>query len=78
METIHTIITNFNALAHAKVNWSLGAGPIWLVGMTIAMVVGAVIAGMVGARQERQVARQALYRQAERIGALRTSVRETV
>jgi hypothetical protein len=78
METIHTIITNAHTLANAPIDWSPTAGPIWLVGMTIAMVVGAVIAGMVGARQERQVARQALYRQAERIGALRTSVRETV
>ena len=78
METIDTIITNAQSLANAHIDWSPTAGPIWLVGMMASMAVGMIAAGVAGFRQERQVSRQALYRQAERVGALRASVRETV
>ena len=78
METINTIITNAHTLSQAHIDWSPTAGPIWLVGMMASMVVGMILAGVSESRRDRSRDRQALYRQAERVGALRSSVRETV
>ena len=64
MDTINTIITNAHTLSQANINWSLDAGPIWLVMMTVGVVTIMVMAGVSEARQERQEARQALYRKA--------------
>ncbi len=78
METIHTIITNARSFANAPIDWSPAAGPIWLAGMMAGMAVLMVCAWVSEVRRDRAQARQALYRQAERVGALRSSVRETV
>jgi hypothetical protein len=78
METIDTIITNAGILAHAHIDWSPGAGPIWLAGYMAVMVVFGAYCTIQGVRAERRQDRQALYRQAERVGALRSSARETV
>jgi hypothetical protein len=75
METINTIITNAGTLAHAHIDWSPSAGPIWLAGYMVVMAVFVAYCTIQGVRAER---RQALYRQAERVGALRSSARETV
>ena len=45
MDTINTIITNWNTLSNANIDWSLDAGPIWLVmmafGSLATMAIGA-------------------------------------
>lgn len=45
MDIIDTMITNTQTLVNANIDWSLTAGPIWLVGMMFAfgimLVVGA-------------------------------------
>lgn len=64
MDTINTIIANAQTLSSVPINWSLDAGPIWLVMMMVGVVTIAVMAGVSEARQERQEARQALYRKA--------------
>jgi len=46
MDTINTIITNTQTLANANINWSLDAGPIWLV----IMVVGSLATMAIAAR----------------------------
>ena len=78
METIDTIITNAQSLSQAHIDWSPTAGPIWLAGMMAGVAILAVWAGVSESRRDRSRDRQALYRQAERVGALRSSVRETV
>jgi hypothetical protein len=64
MDTINTVIANAQSLSSVPVNWSLDAGPIWLVMMMVGVVTIAVMAGVSEARQKRQEARQALYRKA--------------
>jgi hypothetical protein len=64
MDTINTIITNAQTLSQAEVNWSLDAGPIWLVMMMVGVAVIALAAWVSEARQERRLARQELYRKA--------------
>ena len=64
METINTIITNFQTLSHAHIDWSLDAGPIGLVGMMVGVAIIMIAAWVSEARQERRLARQAIYRQA--------------
>jgi len=71
MDTINTIITNFQTLSHAHIDWSLNAGPIWLAFMAVCIVIGMVMAGVAEVRQERRLVRQALYRQAEHAGYVR-------
>jgi len=78
METINTIITNAGTLAHAHIDWSPSAGPIWLAGYMVVMAVFVAYCTIQGVRAERRQDRQTLYRQAERVGALRSSARETV
>ncbi len=45
MDTINTIITNAQTLSNANIDWSLDAGPIWLVmmafGSLATMAIGA-------------------------------------
>ena len=45
MDTINTIITTAQTLSNANIDWSLDAGPIWLVmmmvGVTVIMSIGA-------------------------------------
>ena len=36
MDTLDTMITNARILANTNIDWSLTAGPIWLVGMMCA------------------------------------------
>jgi hypothetical protein len=64
MDTINTIIKNAQTLSQAEVNWSLDAGPIWLVMMMVGVAVIAIAAWVSEARQERRLARQELYRKA--------------
>jgi hypothetical protein len=64
MDTINTIITNAQTLSQAEVNWSLDAGPIWLVGMVAGWLALSVVFGVQEVRRERRMARQALYRKA--------------
>jgi len=64
MDTINTIIANYNSLSQVPINWSLDAGPIWLVGMVAGWLVLSVVFGVQEVRRERRVARQALYRKA--------------
>ena len=71
MDTINTIIANYNSLSQVPINWSLDAGPIWLAFMTVCFVVGTVAFGVSEARRDRQVVRQALYRRAEYVGYVR-------
>lgn len=82
METIDTIITNAQSLANAHVDWSPTAGPIWLAGMMIGMVILSVVFGIEEVRRDRRNARlQAradLYRRAERMGVFRGQVRDSV
>lgn len=53
MDTLNTIITNFNTLAHAKVDWSPAAGPIWLAGMVVIAVALGIAAAVQEARSTR-------------------------
>ena len=71
MDTINTIIANYNSLSQVPINWSLDAGPIWLAFMTVCFVVGTVAFGVSEARRDRQLFRQALYRRAEYVGYVR-------
>jgi hypothetical protein len=64
MDTINTIIKNAQTLSQAEVNWSLDAGPIWLVMMMVGVAVIAIAAWVSETRQERRLARQELYRKA--------------
>ena len=64
MDTIDTIIANYNSLSQVPVNWSLDAGPIWLVGLVAGWMVLSVVFGVQEVRRERRMARQALYRKA--------------
>jgi hypothetical protein len=78
METIDTIITNAGILAHAHIDWSPGAGPIWLAGYMAVMVVFGAYCTIQGVRDNRRATRQALYRRAESAGRLRDSFRSMV
>jgi hypothetical protein len=64
MDTINTIITNAQTLSNVPINWSLDAGPIWLVGMVAGWLALSVVFGVQEVRRERRMARQALYRKA--------------
>jgi len=75
MDTINTIITNAQVIAHAHIDWSPTAGPIWLVGTAVVWFVMATVWTTLGIRAERRQARSTLYRQAERVGHLRDRVR---
>ena len=78
MDTINTIIANYNSLSQVPINWSLDAGPIWLVGLMAGWLVLSVVFGVQEVRRERRVARQALYRRAERMGVFRGQVRDSM
>ena len=78
MDTINTIIANYNSLSQVPINWSLDAGPIWLVGMVAGWLVLSVVFGVQEVRRERRMARQALYRRAERMGVFRGQVRDSM
>ena len=78
MDTINTIITNAQTLSQAEVNWSLDAGPIWLVMMTLGATVIMGIAWVEEAKRDRRNARLALYRRAERMGVFRGQVRDSM
>ena len=78
MDTINTIIANYNSLSQVPINWSLDAGPIWLVGLVAGWLALSVVFGVQEVRRERRVARQALYRRAERMGVFRGQVRDSM
>ena len=78
MDTINTIIANYNSLSQVPINWSLDAGPIWLVGLVAGWMVLSVVFGVQEVRRERRMARQALYRRAERMGVFRGQVRDSM
>ena len=78
MDTINTIIANYNSLSQVPINWSLDAGPIWLVGLVAGWLVLSVVFGVQEVRRERRMARQALYRRAERMGVFRGQVRDSM
>lgn len=78
MDTINTIIANYNSLSRVPINWSLDAGPIWLVGLVAGWMVLSVVFGVQEVRRERRMARQALYRRAERMGVFRGQVRDSM
>ena len=78
MDTINTIIANYNSLSQVPINWSLDAGPIWLVGLMAGWLVLSVVFGVQEVRRERRMARQALYRRAERMGVFRGQVRDSM
>jgi hypothetical protein len=78
MDTINTIITNAQTLSNVPINWSLDAGPIWLVGMVAGWLALSVVFGVQEVRRERRMARQALYRRAERMGVFRGQVRDSM
>lgn len=40
---METIMNGFNAVASSNVDWSLTAGPIWLLGLAVAYVICGVI-----------------------------------
>ena len=71
MDTINTVIANAQTLSSVPINWSLDAGPIWLVMMMVGVAVIVIAAGVSEARRDRQVVRQALYRRAEYVGYVR-------
>jgi hypothetical protein len=78
METIEMMVRNAKALAEANIDWSLTAGPIWLAGMVVGVVVLSVVFGIEEVRRDRRNARLALYRRAERMGVFRGQVRDSV
>ena len=78
MDTINTIIANYNSLSQVPINWSLDAGLIWLVGLVAGWMVLSVVFGVQEVRRERRMARQALYRRAERMGVFRGQVRDSM
>ena len=78
MDTINTIITNAQTLSQAPIDWSLTAGPIWLVMMTLGATVIMGIAWVEEAKRDRRNARLALYRRAERMGVFRGQVRDSM
>jgi hypothetical protein len=78
MDTINTIIANAQTLSNVPINWSLDAGPIWLVGMVAGWLALSVVFGVQEVRRERRMARQALYRRAERMGVFRGQVRDSM
>lgn len=78
MDTINTIITNAQTLSEASIDWSLTAGPIWLVMMTLGATVIMGIAWVEEAKRDRRNARLALYRRAERMGVFRGQVRDSM
>ena len=78
MDTINTIIANYNSLSRVPINWSLDAGPIWLVGLVAGWMVLSVVFGVQEVRRERRMARQALYRQAELWGLARVISRDAL
>lgn len=78
METIEMMVRNAKALSEANIDWSLTAGPIWLVMMTLGVTVVMGIAWVEESKRERRNARLALYRRAERMGTFRGQVRDSV
>ncbi len=72
METIDTIITNWTALSNTPIDWSLNGGMIWLTGMMIGLAFLTIRWTVQEAREDRRVARQALYRHAEYVGFTRS------
>lgn len=82
METIEMMVRNAKALSEANIDWSLTAGPIWLVGMVAVWLALSVVFGIEEVRRERRnarlQARQALYRRAERMGVFRGQVRDSM
>ena len=78
MDPINTIIANYNSLSQVPINWSLDAGPIWLVGLVAGWLALSVVFGVQEVRRERRMARQALYRRAERMGVFRGQVRDSM
>jgi hypothetical protein len=76
MDTINTIITNAQTLSNVPINWSLDAGPIWLVGMVAGWLALSVVFGVQEVRRERRMARQALYREAHREANIRLNRRD--
>jgi hypothetical protein len=78
METIEMMVRNAKALSEANIDWSLTAGPIWLAGMVVGVVVLSVVFGIEEVRRDRRNARLALYRRAERMGVFRGQVRDSV
>lgn len=78
METIEMMVRNAKALSEANIDWSLTAGPIWLVGMVAGWLALSVVFGIEEVRRERRNARLALYRRAERMGVFRGQVRDSV
>ena len=71
MDTINTVIANAQSLSSVPINWSLDAGPIWLVGMMVGVAIIMIAAWVSEARKDRQVVRQAIYRRAEYVGYVR-------
>lgn len=78
METIEMMVRNAKALSEANIDWSLTAGPIWLVMMTLGVTVVMGIMWVEESKRERRNARLALYRRAERMGVFRGQVRDSV
>jgi hypothetical protein len=76
MDTINTIISNWTALSNTPIDWSLDAGPIWLVMMTVGVTVIIGLAAVTEARTERRRRRQALYRRAEQSLQVRRRILE--
>ena len=72
METIDTIITNWTALSNTPIDWSPHGGMLWLTGMAIVMAFLTIRWTVQEAREDRRVARKALYRHAEYVGYIRS------
>jgi len=68
MDTINTIITNAQTLAHAPIDWSPDGGVVWFLGSLLFTVGGMFAAAVVGDRERR---REELYAHAEAEAHLR-------
>ena len=71
METIDTIITNWTTLSNTPIDWSPTGGMIWLTGYMVGLAILATWWTIQGVREDRRVARQALYREAAYAGYVR-------
>ena len=71
METINTIITNFQTLSHTDIDWSPTGGMLWLTSFMVISLVFVVALVVHDARQTRRQVRLALYREAEYAGYVR-------
>jgi len=71
VETIDTIITNFERLSADHIDWSPSGGMLWLTSFMVIGLVFVTILVVHDARQTRRQVRLALYREAEHAGYVR-------